>query len=1001
MFDFNYNENVGFVPYVSVVREKAGKSSEEIAETKKAVKDLSKTVATQSESVAENSAAIADNTSAIASNTSAIADETAAREAAVEELNEKISEVPKFKIEVVDSLPAEGDSATIYLLKVSEEAGNLYEEYVYSNGAWEKLGPMVDLSGYATKDEMEAAFAGVYTKDEVDALIAPLAVQADVDAALALKADADAVYTKDEVDAAIAPLAVKDEVDAALDEKANSSDVYTKDEADAKFLTEHQDISGLATKDELSDAVEPLAVKADVEDALALKADADSVYTKDEADAKFLTEHQDISGLASKTELEEAVAPLAVKADVDAALDEKADADAVYTKEEADAKFLTEHQDISALATKTELEEAVAPLAVKSAVDEAINQEADERAQGDAAAVAAIGAVTTALDAEVTAREEALQAVEAKDAEQDAEIAKKVEWVESVPGRNHIVLKNHDNILGTAQDGTTYNLAMVSKWDVADFGTSSLHTNLNSLDGVVTINDNKQIATVDQIPVVDDFATKAEVEEAVSAETVARMAAIAELHEEIVALPKFKILIVDELPAVGDTATFYLLATGDEQGNVYTEYVYVNGAWEEIGTQSLDLSEYAKTADVDAAFATVNDNMDTLSGVVETLTYEFESVDEKLAGLAEANAEQDAEIALRATKAELEAVDAKVDAIVIPDLTPYALAADVTSEIAAATGVLAAKDAEQDEAINEINSGLTELADVKANAADVDEALAAKVNAVDYNKLLADFEAVKKVVGGMGGSIVWSANTKAEVTDLLGNGGGTVNLMFDITEDDGMFQYTTPTFGSPTKTFNLRNHDIITSGRNNACMFLLRSDQELTITGGNITNTNTSGSSPDESTLRNPVFIAKGDSTLNLSLGSTKTATTLSMDPVVVCQENATINIKSGNYITSDVCLIYCMNGLINITGGSFRSTANPAGYLINCLDAPYQAGTANIVISSTSKTSGPKFYDFNPADCGSEGEHTNFVAEGCEVKVTTETIDEVEHTVYTVVKSA
>ena len=106
MFDFNYNENVGFVPYVSVVREKAGKSSEEIAETKKAVKDLSKTVATQSESVAENSAAIADNTSAIASNTSAIADETAAREAAVEELNEKISEVPKFKIEVVYSLPA-------------------------------------------------------------------------------------------------------------------------------------------------------------------------------------------------------------------------------------------------------------------------------------------------------------------------------------------------------------------------------------------------------------------------------------------------------------------------------------------------------------------------------------------------------------------------------------------------------------------------------------------------------------------------------------------------------------------------------------------------------------------------------------------------------------------------------------------------------------------------------------------------------------------------------
>ena len=429
MFDFNYNENVGFVPYVSVVREKAGKSSEEIAETKKAVKDLSETVTTQSESVAENSAAIAGNKAAIV-------DETAAREAAVEELNEKIDAIQEFKMEVVDELPATGEAGTIYLVK---DAGkDTYSEFVYANGAWEKLGSDVDLSDYAKTADVEAA---------------------------------------------VAPLAVKDDVDAALNEKADADTVYTKDEADAKFLTEHQDISNLATKDELSNAVEPLAVKADVEDSLTLKADADSVYTKEEADAKFLTEHQDISGLASKTELEEAVAPLAVKADV----------------------------------------------------DEAINQEADERAQGDAAAVAAIGAVTTALDAEVTAREEAIQAVETKDAEQDAEIAKKVEWVESVPGRNHIILKNHDNILGTAQDGTTYNLAMVSKWDVADFGTSSLHTNLNSLDGVVTINDNKQIATVDQIPVVDDFATKAEVEEAVSAETVARMAAIAGLHEEIVA----------------------------------------------------------------------------------------------------------------------------------------------------------------------------------------------------------------------------------------------------------------------------------------------------------------------------------------------------------------------------------------------------------------------------------------------------------------------------------
>lgn len=73
-----------------------------------------------------------------------------------------------------------------------------------------------------------------------------------------------------------------------------------------------------------------------------------------------------------------------------------------------------------------------------------------------------------------------------------------VEW--SVRGdRKHIVLDNHDNILGVGTDGNEYNLAMVSKWDVADFGSTSLPMNLNSKDGRVTINDDKVVATLDDV----------------------------------------------------------------------------------------------------------------------------------------------------------------------------------------------------------------------------------------------------------------------------------------------------------------------------------------------------------------------------------------------------------------------------------------------------------------------------------------------------------------------
>ena len=64
---------------------------------------------------------------------------------------------------------------------------------------------------------------------------------------------------------------------------------------------------------------------------------------------------------------------------------------------------------------------------------------------------------------------------------------------EELPERKAIILKNHDTLLGTDTKGSTYNLAMVSKWDVADFGSSKLHCNLNSKDRP-TINDQDKIA---------------------------------------------------------------------------------------------------------------------------------------------------------------------------------------------------------------------------------------------------------------------------------------------------------------------------------------------------------------------------------------------------------------------------------------------------------------------------------------------------------------------------
>ena len=69
-----------------------------------------------------------------------------------EEINQKISQIPKFDISVVNALPESGNKNTIYLVG-GGISGNLYTEYIWADGAWEILGSQrVDLTGYATED---------------------------------------------------------------------------------------------------------------------------------------------------------------------------------------------------------------------------------------------------------------------------------------------------------------------------------------------------------------------------------------------------------------------------------------------------------------------------------------------------------------------------------------------------------------------------------------------------------------------------------------------------------------------------------------------------------------------------------------------------------------------------------------------------------------------------------------------------------------------------------
>lgn len=88
-----------------------------------------------------------------------------------------------------------------------------------------------------------------------------------------------------------------------------------------------------------------------------------------------------------------------------------------------------------------------------------------------------------------------------------------------------------------------------------------------------------------------------------TAKTIA--GAINEIKNLVDLLPQFAIEVVQTLP-VSDisTTTIYLVPTQDpEQGNYYEEYIYVNNAWELVGTTAVDLSGYYTSAQTDTLLA--------------------------------------------------------------------------------------------------------------------------------------------------------------------------------------------------------------------------------------------------------------------------------------------------------------------------------------------------------------------------------------------------------------
>ena len=629
---------------------------------------------------------------------------------------------------------------------------------------------------------------------------------------------------------------------------------YKKDENKITLTAEGKEVASIDTTDFVKDGM----IESVELDGTVLKMVFNTDAGKEEIDIDF---KDIVSGGTSYT-----------KDEIDSMLDEKAD--------KADIPSLDEYAKTADV--KTEIDNAVSGKADTSDV-EAVEAQIAPISSDITALKSKDDELQAAIDLKAGQNDLAAETerASAKESEIEENVAKKVDWVESTPGRNHIVLKNHDSLLGTATDGTTYNVAMVSKWDVADFGSAQLHSNLNSKDGIVTINDDKAIATKDEVEAVDAKVEAIDLTSYAKSEDVNAELANKANASDITALNAKDDELQTAIDLKASQADFEALS-----GNVYTK----QESDDKFLTEHQSLSGYATETWVgEQGFLTEHQDISNLA-----------TKDEVESGLTDL---------WTSLNLAAEKIDTKVDA------------------------------------------------DTVYTKDEVDAMLAEKQAEIDAIKT--DYKKLKEIVGDIGGAVEYSVPADGKLIDMLKKSG-----IIKLTEDIESNTYTGGITSKNITTLNLNGKTITTTANTTTNPSIMaRGTQQFTIQGSGTLNAN--GHIAIEANGENAV----------ITLGGTA--------------------FGKPTYITNrEGELIYCYLGTINITNGVFRNDNENKKFLLNCYDANYKNGTAKIVVT------GGKFYDFDPANNASEGEGTSYVPEGYVSVASTETIDGVEHTVYTVKKA-
>ena len=730
--------------------------------------------------------------------------------------------------------------------------------------------------------------------------------------------------TLEELAQALAETGNMDAIRSALESKANVGDSYTKEESDSKYLTEHQSLEGYATEAMVAEIYQPKG------DYLTEHQDLSAYATKQEIeDAGYLTEHQDLS------ELEESIAIVAN--DLNKKID-NTQLSAYATKQEIeDAGYLTEHQSLEGYATEAMVAETYQPKG------DYLTEHQDLSAYATKQEIENAGYLTEHQSLEGYATE---TYVDDKFSQIVGTAPQNFDTLEELAA----VMEDLKVVDTPAQEATYYEEGdeLPEGIQVGDEKTPAIEEVSHNMtisefvnETMQSVNEKPEIAALTKrLSDLEKFVNRYVTLTPEQQQTVANDSTVTETLANATSVTIEEGTIADiVVPETTKTTTI----TGELDPNSTLELTSPKSVT--INNTSTEPTNLVVNAPADGSTPTVT----LKSGTYDTVTV------------------QDASLTV--------SNDATVQNVVITSETTksttinatFVEGATITSNSEAPITVTN-KNVEGEEVSVTLNapgstvtlSGgkwTTISGEVSENTLIIKGS--AKIQSLNLTKgnVIVEVPREEDIASVISGEITLGegytiTHRQYDITNenssKLG-GVGEMILQEDITRTSSIVAPLAPAYNA---VWNLNGHNITVEGTPKSGVYLNRYSSNLEVKG-------------------NGVIHAEG------TYGLWNSATT------------GKIIVNDGVTVEAQTHAIYAEKGTIEINGGSFKLTnADTADkdangnfkFLLNCYDANYTAGTANIIVK------GGKFYGFNPAESyGEPNSPVNFVAEGYESVATNE----------------